>query len=457
MRSLYSKFAISTIIIMLVSGIISFLLSNAYYQNTLKMQNDKKVVNIALEIADFINSHDEMDLNDYFIHLGAVGYQINILNEHGNNQLYGADFRVHNLSEEAVNKVLLGNIYHGIADFPHKTFVTGFFANELSNTVGVPFTSKGKTYAMFIRPDIKLLFSEMHILFGWIVVGIIVISIIFVLVSTKYLVQPISRLTKATTLIADGDFNIKLKTKRKDELGELTTSFNTMTRKLEAINDMRKEFISNISHDIQSPLSNIKGYLRLLKSGSLTAQDRQHIEVMDIEVNRLSNLTKQLLLLSSIDSKKEMMEKKRFNISDQIKNIVRQYQWSLSEKGIMMSYSLPEMYIEGDPSLLHSVWDNLLSNAIKYNVSNGEIDISIEESDSDLLIKFEDTGIGMDEGVLDRVYDRFYRADSSRTRSIEGTGLGLAIVESVVAMHKGKVEVQSKKGEGTQFTVRLPK
>lgn len=457
MKSLYSKFAISTIFIMLVSGIISFLLSNAYYQNTLKKQNDLKVVHVALEVADFINSHDEIDLNDYFMHLGAVGYQIYIQNEKGKSQLFGARFRIHNLSGDAVERVLNGDIYHGIAEFPHKTFVTGFFANELSNTVGVPFNSKGTAYALFIRPDIKLLFSEMHILFGWIVVGIIAFSIMFVLISTKYLVQPITRLKKATSLIAEGDFSIKLKTKRKDELGELTSSFNTMARKLESINDMRKEFISNISHDIQSPLSNIKGYMRLLKNGELTEQDRQHIKVVDLEVNRLSNLTKQLLLLSSIDSKRELMETKRFNISEQIKNIVKQYQWSLSDKGIMMSYSLPELYVEGDPSLLHSVWDNLLSNAIKYNIQNGEIDITVKEINNEIVVSFKDTGIGMEKDVLERVYDRFYRADSSRTRSIEGTGLGLAIVESIVTMHKGKVEVNSKKGKGTVFTVKLPK
>ncbi len=457
MKSLYSKFAISTIIIMLVSGIISFLLSNAYYQHTLKKQNDLKVVHIALEVADFINSHNEIDLDDYFRHLGSVGYHIYIRNEHGSNQLYGEGFREHNLSADAVEKVLSGEIYHGIAEFPHKTFVTGFFANELSNTVGVPFTSNGTTYAMFIRPDIKLVFSEMHILFGWICVGIIVLSILFVLISTKYLVQPISKLKKATSLIAEGDFSIKIKTKRKDELGELTSSFNTMARKLESINDMRKEFISNISHDIQSPLTNIKGYMKLLKNSELTEQDRQHIEVVDLEVNRLSNLTKQLLLLSSIDSRRELMDTKRFNISEQIKNLVRQYQWSLSEKGIMMSYSLPEIYVEGDPSLLYSVWDNLLSNAIKYNVQNGEIDINLKETDKEIIISFKDTGIGMEIDVLDRVYDRFYREDSSRTRSIEGTGLGLSIVDSIVTMHKGKVKVKSKKGKGTVFTVLLPK
>ncbi|MFO1444787.1 HAMP domain-containing histidine kinase [Bacillus sp. Bva_UNVM-123] len=457
MRSLYAKFAVSTILIMLVSGLISFLLSNYYYQNTLKKENDKKIVNMALEVADFIHAHDEINFNEYFEHIGSIGYQIYVENEYGFKQYYGAEYRKHNLPKESVHKVLKGEIYHGIGEFPHKTFVTGFFANELRNTVGVPFKIQGEPYALFIRPDIKLLFSEMHVLFGWLVVGIIAFSIVFVLISTKYLVQPISRLKKATALIADGDFGIKLKTNRHDEIGELTSSFNTMARKLENVDDMRKEFISNISHDIQSPLSNIKGYMRLLKNSHLTDEDRQYIGVVDAEVNRLSNLTKQLLLLSSIDSKKGMMETKSFNISEQIKSLVRQYQWSLSEKGIMMSYSLPEAFIEGDPSLLHSVWDNLLTNAIKYNIENGEIEITINETELEFIITFKDTGIGMDKDVLERIYDRFYREDTSRTRIIEGTGLGLSIVESIIAIHNGRIEATSNKGAGTIFTVRLPK
>jgi len=457
MKSLYSKFAISTIIIMLASGIFSFLLSNAYYQNMLKKQNDQKVVNMALEVADFINAHEEIDLNDYFQHLGAVGYQIFIQGKDESKRFFGAEYRIKNLNQEAVSKVLDGEVYHGIREFPHKTFVTGFFANELSNTVGVPFQRQGLSYALFIRPDIKLLFSEMHVLFGWLVVGIIALSIIFVLISTKYLVHPISRLEKATALIAEGDFGIKLKTNRKDEIGDLTLSFNKMARKLANVSEMRKEFITNISHDIQSPLSNIKGYMRLLKNSSLTDQDRQHIEAVDSEVNRLSNLTKQLLLLSAIDSKKEIMDTKCFNVSDQIKKLLRQYQWSLSEKGILISYSLPEVFLEGDPSLLHSVWDNLLSNAIKYNNENGEIEISIMETDINVVASFKDTGIGMDKDELERIYDRFYRVDSSRTRVVEGTGLGLSIVESIVELHKGRVDVKSKKGEGTIFSVILPK
>lgn len=458
MRSLYSKFAITTIVIMLISSIVSFFLSNYYYQHSLKAQNDEKMTNMVLEISRFIESQEIIDLDEYLNNIGNIGYQIYLVDEKGNEKFFGAEFRDKILPTKNINQVLSGKIYHGISSFPHRTFVTGFFANELTNTVGVPFQFQNTKYALFLRPNIKLLFSEMHILFGWIVVGIIALSIIFVLISTKYLVHPISKLTKATTTIAEGKYGIRLNINRKDEIGQLATSFTKMAGKIERVDEMRKEFISNISHDIQSPLSNIKGYITKFQEEKLTEQEQQYlIEVVNSEVNRLSNLTRQLLMLTSIENKKEMIELERINISEQIKGLIQQYMWSLNEKGIMISYSLPDIYINGDPSLLYSVWENLLTNAIKYNQENGEIEITVKGELSHVLIEFKDTGIGMNELELDRMYDRFYRADSSRNRSIEGTGLGLAIVKSALDIHNGEVKVDSRKDMGTIFTVILPR
>lgn len=128
----------------------------------------------------------------------------------------------------------------------------------------------------------------------------------------------------------------------------------------------------------------------------------------------------------------------------------------MNEKGIMISYSLPDKEILGDPSLLNTVWDNLLTNAIKYNKPDGNIEITIEDAKHSIKVIFQDTGIGLSEKEKDRIFDRFYRADDSRTRAIEGTGLGLSIVSSIVKMHGGHIDVYSKEKEGTVFIVVLP-
>jgi signal transduction histidine kinase len=232
-----------------------------------------------------------------------------------------------------------------------------------------------------------------------------------------------------------------------------------MAKKLAKVDALRKELISNISHDIQSPLTNIKGYLNLLENNRVNEEEnQQYIQVVHSEVNRLSNMTKQLLLLSSIESKKDLMEVNQVNIVEQLRTVIHQYQWRMFDKGIMVSYSLPEMVVlKGDSSLLYSVWENLLTNAIKYNRESGKIEIELTDADNQINVIFKDTGIGIGKDELERIFDRFYRADISRERSIEGTGLGLSIVKSIVDLHHGRINIESEKGEGTVITVILPK
>ena len=458
MKTLYVKFIVITIGMMLISFILAFIISNGYYQQKLKPVNDEKNTKVALDIAAFAEAHPEINLDVYLKSIAAVGYQMSLVDLNGKKTFFGKPFRDVSLSVSTQQDVLAGEIFHGMLHFPQSTFVTGFFANELKNTIGVPLKYNGGTYALFIRPDIKFLFGEMHILFGWIIGLAIALSMLMVLIYTKYLVKPISNLTGATKSLAQGDFNVKLDTKRHDELGVLSQSFQQMARKLEQMDEMRKEFISNISHDIQSPLSNIKGYTTLLENETMSGEERsEYVSVINGEIRRLSTLTKQLLLLASLDRNEDILHVKPFDVGGQLKELVRNYQWVIGEKGIMLGYDLPSVEVIGDPSLLNTVWDNLLSNAIKYNKPDGSIEISLEDNGDSVVVTFEDTGIGMNEGELGRVFERFYRADLARTRTIEGTGLGLSIVKTIVDLHGGSVRVSSKLGKGTTFVVELPR
>lgn len=458
MKSLYVKFALTTISIMLVSGLLAFMFSNFYYQQKLKPENDAKNTRIALEIVDYLGEEPDTRLDHYLENIAAIGYQMALIDENGQETYFGDPFREKGLSDKSIDKVLEGNVYHGIAEFPQETFVTGFFANELKNTIGVPLGHDNKQYALFIRPNIDLLFSEMHILFAWILAITILLSIIFVLISTKYLVSPISKLTRATEKLSKGKFPVKLEINRKDEIGKLAKSFTHMAEQLEKLDDMKNEFISNISHDIQSPLSNIKGYANLLEKRSLSDEEKsQYVTIINHEINRLSSLTKQLLLLASLDRGEGFLKRERYSLSNQLKEIIFNHQWAINEKGIMIQYSLPDVDLYADPSLLYNVWENLLTNAIKYNKENGTIHVSIAEEDDTIAVCFKDTGIGLSEEDKKRVFERFYREDSSRTREIEGTGLGLSIVSSIVALHDGHINVDSEKGAGSMFKVYLPK
>lgn len=456
MKSLYTKIVVITLTIMLLSGLIAFIFSNFYYQQMLKPTNDEKNMNIALNIANY--ALNESDLERYLENVSALGYQLFIIDSVGNEHFFGDAFRSTELSTETIDDVLNGEVYHGIAEFPQETFVTGFFANELSNTIGVPVRHQEEQYALFMRPNIKLLFNEIHIMFAWLLLVMIVLSVIFVFISTKYVVKPLTELKEATQKLSEGDFSVKLEINREDEIGDLAKSFTHMSQQLEKLDEMKNEFIGNISHDIQSPLSNIKGYSNLLASSSLTNKEKvNYIAIINNEINRLSDLTKQLLLLASLDRQDNLLQKSSFLLSEQIKEVIYHYQWAIEEKDLMISYTLPETYINGNPSLLYSVWENLLTNAIKYNKTYGSIDVSIKEEEKHIAVRFEDTGIGMSESSQARIFERFFREDVSRTATVKGSGLGLSIVQSIVTLHGGEVAVESEKDKGSTITIVLPK
>ncbi|WP_062350500.1 sensor histidine kinase [Bacillus kwashiorkori] len=457
MKSLYSKFVIITLLMMFCSSMIAFVIANIHYQAILKPYNDEKNTDVALNVASFLQNNPDINMTAYFHNLAETGYQVYIVSEKDEVQTFGAPFRNHEIRDDIKEQVLNGKIYHGIANFPHSIFIVGFFANELKNSIGVPLQWNGEQYALFMRPNIKFLFNEFRIFLSWLLLLMIIFSVIMVIISTKFLVTPIAKLTDATKSLAKGNFAVEIDYTRKDEIGNLTRNFYDMAKKLGQLDSMRKEFISNISHDIQSPLANIEGYTSLLEKDTLTnEQKEQYIQIIKGETKRLSNLTKQLLLLASLDQQEDLLNKRHYSLTTQLKDLIRQYYWILEEKEIMLTFSLPPSHINGDRVLLEAVWDNLLNNAIKYNKIGGTIDIKIEQSEASMKVIFQDTGVGMTKEELEHIFDRFYRADTSRTRSVEGTGLGLAIVHSIVQMHGGTISVNSVKGEGTTFIIELP-
>ncbi|WP_438297199.1 sensor histidine kinase [Sporosarcina sp. FA15] len=447
-----------TTVIMIASALIAFLAVNTYYHQQLKGQNDEKNMSIAKSIASFIESDKELDLVNYLETQSAVGYKLYVVNENQEATMYGEAFRVENLSNNVVEQVLNGDVYHGMRDLPGETFVTGFFSNELANTVGVPFEYNGETYALFLRPDIKMLFTEVHYILGGMVLIMAIISLLAMLIVAKMLIDPITELTAATKKVGEEQFSGTLDINRKDEIGQLAKSFQLMTRKLSENDRIRKEFISDVSHDFQSPLLNIKGYAELLLDDKLTEYSRKsYANVIQSETERLSSLTKQLLLLTSLDQLSSPLEKKTFDLDMQLKETVRKFRWLLEVKEMTLEMDLEEVRFTGDPAFLEKVWENLLSNALKYTEIGGAIEVVLTEQPDHVTVLIQDNGIGIDEEGLERIFDRFYRADDSRTQETGGTGLGLSIVMQVVKLHGGTINAVSRKGQGTTFTVVFPK
>lgn len=458
MKSLYSKFIFFTIGIMLASALIAFLGVNTFYHQKLKAQTDEKNIQIAMDIVHTITETEHIELNDLLDTIAQVGYKLIVVNSAGEMTFHGADFRKDNLSAEAKQAVLQGEIYHGMRDFPSETFVTGFFADETANTAGLPFTYNDETHALFLRPNIKMLFNEIHLLLGGLFIGMAIISLIGMLFLARQLIKPIVTLTEATKQVGDADFTLDLPIERNDEIGVLAKSFAAMTDEIEAENQLRKQFINDVTHDLQTPLQNIQGYAELLQDREITPDaQQQYAEIIQAETRRLSTLREQTLLLTTLDSLTDILKKSRINLAEQIKATIHKYHWLTDKKEIAILSEISDCEFIGDPDFLDKVWDNLFSNACKYTPENGLIELLLYETEEAVIFTIKDDGIGIDKDQIPHLFDRFYRADSSRQSSIQGTGLGLAIAQEVVTLHGGKIDVMSTLGLGTVFTVTLPK
>jgi len=271
----------------------------------------------------------------------------------------------------------------------------------------------------------------------------------------KQLTKPIGLLRQATQEVANDNYSHSLGIERQDEIGELAESFNKMIERLRENDAARKTFITNVSHDLQSPLVNIRGYAELIENeADASAPSHQHAKVIQQEATRLSGLAKQLLLLSTLDQPTYQLTQGLVEVDKQLKQIVSSYRYRFEEKQLEVTLKLEPVTIQADAELLEVVWDNLLSNATKYTQESGRLAVIMKADASAVKICIEDSGEGIAEQDLPHITERFYRADLSR--HTEGTGLGLAIVNEIVTLHKGTLQIESTLEQGTCIEVTLP-
>ncbi|MEX0138589.1 HAMP domain-containing histidine kinase [Bacillus nitratireducens] len=458
MKSLYSRFVFMTVGIMLLSSVIGFLLTNVYYQVKLKPYNSEKILMYAEEVKSLYEKQSEENKEAYLQSIAKLGYEIYIVDDQKNGKRIGNAFRKTSISDETVHKVLNGETFNGVSTYPTRLFITGFFDNELINSVGVPVQHGDKQYALFIRPDIQNQFGEMRIFLAVLLGFIVLLSIIFIAIAAGYIVRPIRTFTRATQKIASGEYDIELDENRKDEIGTLATNFQKMTKSIKELDQMRQEFVSNVSHEFQSPLSSIQGFSKTLQSENMSEEERKrYLKIIEGESKRMSSLCKQLLTLASLDKEEKVLQMKEFHLQKQIKDVIFMLEWKWREKDIAVEFDVPDIIINGDENLLHQVWSNIFTNSIKFSNDGGTVEFVVEKLESSIVISISDNGIGMEKEEMDRIFDRFYKVDTARARNIEGSGLGLSIVQKIVELHNGNVSVYSTKGEGTTVQVELPK
>ncbi|KAA0766188.1 envelope stress sensor histidine kinase HitS [Bacillus sp. SH5-2] len=305
-----------------------------------------------------------------------------------------------------------------------------------------------------VSPFVTFLISDMvgfvFIVLIWILIGVLMRPKREAMIWT--IIEPIQK-------IAKGDFSVKIRNEEKydGEIGVLVKSINDMTDELNAMEKMRQEFVSNVSHEIQSPLTSIKGFARALQDDNLSEEKRKHyLTIIETETTRLSKLSQNLLKLTLLESEEYTPEKVNYRLDQQLKQIVLNSEPLWDEKEIELDLDLEKVHITADQESMSQVWINLIHNSIKFTPSGGTITIQLKEYETLVEVRIRDSGIGISEEQKQHIFERFYKADSSRNRAYGGSGLGLAIVKKVLDLHQGEIKVESEEGNGTEFIVCIP-
>ncbi|KAA1042756.1 HAMP domain-containing histidine kinase [Macrococcus equipercicus] len=443
---LSTQFIVSTLIVMLLSSLLAFLLANVCYHSYLKPMNDARITHTLARQKQFIEHHPDIDSAAYFNQVASLNFQVMAIKD-GQKRFYGTPFRVDNLTVQPLEH----KIYHGIKNRPFNLFITGFFDNETKNTVGRTLIVNGESYDVYIRPDVGQSMGEFRVFLAILLVLIVLFSIFFVLLSSIGIVSPVVKLKSFAERIRSGDYSDVTAIKRRDEIGVLAREMEEMSRAIKRHQEMNERFVANVSHEIQSPITNLLGLTHQLKD----RQDSTVISAIEHQSERLSRLTKQLLLLAAIDNEGVKLKRAYFNGRELLQEVIQSMLYQLDLKEQLAIADADDIMLYGHRDLLFQLVTNLLSNAIKYSPAVGEIRLSLKLRAGHTVLQVSDNGRGMTDDTRRHLFERFYKADTKEDETLSN-GLGMAIVHEIAVLHGAELKVDSELNGGTIITVIFP-
>ena len=302
--------------------------------------------------------------------------------------------------------------------------------------------------------------SEIRSSWVWISIAIalstLIVGSLFSFLAGKIVLQPIDALLDGMAKLSSGDYKARIELFENARMREVADGFNSLASELEHTELVRSDFINNFSHEFKTPLSSMKGLIVLLKSGRVPkAKEREYLEIIEDEADRLTMMTTNILNLSKIQNQKIVVDKERYNLSEQLRGALVIFEKRWSEKGLSISFNASdEEEIVATEELMRQVWINLIDNAVKFAREGSEIGISLTRDGSMVSVSITNEGDEIPETERERIFHKFYQCDTSHARS--GNGIGLSIVKSVVEMHFGEAFVDCHDGK-TTFTVSMPR
>lgn len=459
-RMMWSSCAIIFVVIALIIGAMSMLL-NGYVKGTkydAAVNAAKTIEGLTVTLA--FESYDARTVYMYNSMLVTVSSildsEITVVNESG--EVFASTSQTKNVSPEYVVPVLSGETVSESGRFE------GVFSERVY-IIGIPMEYNDKVIGgVFFNTEFPKLKDNVYGLLMMVLIACVIallIACVLIFIHAKRTVMPLKELNKAVLEIASGNFSKRLEI-GKDEIGQLSSSFNYMAASLEKLENSRAEFISDVSHELRTPMTSISGFVSGILDGTIPPErEKEYLQIVYDESKRLAKLTNDMLEISKMNSSEYKLDISEFDISELVRICIIQLEQKISDKNLEIDVTLPEerLMVVADKGAIQRVIINILDNALKFSFENTTVTVSVTKKAKKVYISIGNLGIGIEEKELASIFDRFYKTDKSRTRDKSGAGLGLSMVKNIVNLHKQNIWAESidtgKNAKFTKFTFTL--
>lgn len=362
------------------------------------------------------------------------------------------------ISEDYINKAKLGGFteFSKLGDIYSKTHAVAI----------EPIINNGQFYGFVVATspvmgEMATYLVETFTMFLIAAAVTLALATIILYFLTDKMTKPIRQLAVATRCYASGDFSIRVpETKGNDEVSELITEFNAMAVSLSELENSRRSFVANVSHEFKTPMTTIGGFIDGILDGTIPPEKQNYyLGIVLSEVKRLSRMVNMMLNISKIETGNVDLKIEQFDISKKLVTTFLGFEQLITKKNIDVSgfEDLPCVHVHGDSAMIDQAVYNLVDNAVKFTNDGGKIMINLTSDDKNAYFSVTNTGKGIPTEDLGKIFERFYKVDKSRSTDVKSTGLGLYLIKNIVELHGGTITAESELNNFTRFTVRLPK
>ncbi len=459
--------AIALIVFLSFSSIL--LILTFMYNNYLAEETYKTLQKSCSAVSDFVNFEnknqyeDDNKYADYYImnNLATVSEcDIFITDKNAIIQICGCeDWGIEGNCEHSGTQLDVNTVNLTAEGQKNVISTLGFYSTSHHISAVKLDSDKGYIVAAASINEAKNLMKRIAQLYVFAAIVPLLLMFVAIYFMTYRLTKPLRLMSDAAKAMAKGDFSKRIPVTSDDEIGQLAVSFNQMTNSLARLEEVRKSFIANVSHELKTPMTTIGGFIDGIIDGTIEA-DRQdyYLNIVHNEIKRLSRMVESMLNISKLEANEAETHKEPFDFKNQLLGIVISQEQRIEQKKINIFGldTVPDVTVNADKDLIYRVVYNLVDNAIKFTNEGGEIRFNIKYDVKNLYFKIENTGRGIPQNELPYVFERFYKADKSRSANKESTGLGLYIVKTIIKNQGGVISVSSVEDKFTAFEFTLP-